>query len=511
LQSRNRAGYSVFSSRVDFIVAPDEGVRVVIPAATRQPAWDLHEVVLSIAKNSTNPVDATVVATYPGFESDGVTPRSLPAQIDLTLDEHLETTSTVSSRAALPRFPLHGMRRYLNDDAIVVAYNIFQDSWTTVIPAAFSTYVANSLLEGGCDRAVEDLNETEVAAPQYDAEGGLSEPVKFWIVNDTMSPIPQGTRVRLAIDINGIDYSDRFVGLMQVTPLGYAEPDSGAISTVSGSGMALTYQGNKQTDLLLPSALPSGRAYALEVQMAFAAYMLNNEVLQGSTVRIYPRLAAQFAKYDEGGDLLGNYILPIGERRRIVPLVGLSALALGGSGRVGSYTFRDLGEQPIVGLSPNTANQKCIITSNGSCFVSDTILDASALRCLIGTVAGAGKLTDWSKGAIALDSNKVLKVQVTYPTTVRADYPDAIASSSDGQFNANRVYIYVKSDNAIQRFEGTVTVGNTTDTFTVGAIAGTIIPSLPDVSDDFGLYASRSFDSSSESGASTFASRLNRK
>ena len=85
LQSRNRAGYSTFSNAIDFTVAAGEGVRVTIPASARQPAWDLHEIVLAIAKNSTNPIDATVVATYPGFESDGALARSLPAQIEVHL------------------------------------------------------------------------------------------------------------------------------------------------------------------------------------------------------------------------------------------------------------------------------------------------------------------------------------------------------------------------------------------------------------------------------------------
>lgn len=64
LQGRNRAGVTAFLTRVDFTVAAGQSINFTLPAAIRQPASDLHEIILSVAKNSTSPSDAVVVATF---------------------------------------------------------------------------------------------------------------------------------------------------------------------------------------------------------------------------------------------------------------------------------------------------------------------------------------------------------------------------------------------------------------------------------------------------------------
>jgi hypothetical protein len=114
---------TTFSERIDLTVQVGQSVIFTLPGSLRQPASDLHEVILSVARNLTNPLDAVVVATWAGYEQDGVTERALPTTITLSTDEHLALGKTVSNRSLLPQNPIHGMRRYVDADAQVLAYD----------------------------------------------------------------------------------------------------------------------------------------------------------------------------------------------------------------------------------------------------------------------------------------------------------------------------------------------------------------------------------------------------
>lgn len=518
LQLRNRAGVTTFSPSVSFAIAAGQNATLCIPAAVRQPACDIHEVLLLLSKTA-DPTQAAVVATYPGYELDGVTLRSLPYDFVLSRDEHLELGKMLVNRAQLPQNMdlIHGMRRYVESDGQVLAYDGYRNVWNRASPPSFSTYVSSSQGTGGCDRDIAVIDPSEVITPDYDASGDLSQPVKFWIVNDTdqttPQAIPEGTRVRLAVDINGADYSAKFVGLMVLTVLGHANLATGALDTsdIPQVGVQSVYQGDRQTDLILSKPLPPGWAYMFQVQVAFQFFQLNNEVMQGATIRFYPRFSTVNASYDEGGELLGDYILAKEKLRRIVPNgAGLNAIALPGSGRVGSYTFREVGAQIVVGFAPNAPNQNCVITNNGVCFVTNIIPVGAHLRCLVGTVDGVGRATEWGQ-AIALSPSTVLQVTVSHPTSIRSDYPDAIAGLSDGRPNITRIVVYVKSETsgAISSFPVLYTLGEPSSEFLVGAIAGTNVGNnLPAVDDDFGLYApsSESFTTTPADGTGVFES-----
>ncbi len=96
---------TTFSERIDLTVQVGQSVIFTLPGSLRQPASDLHEVILSVARNLTNPLDAVVVATWAGYEQDGVTERALPTTITLSTDEHLALGKTVSNRSLLPQNP----------------------------------------------------------------------------------------------------------------------------------------------------------------------------------------------------------------------------------------------------------------------------------------------------------------------------------------------------------------------------------------------------------------------
>jgi hypothetical protein len=120
--------------------------------------------------------------------------------------------------------------------------------------------------------------------------------------------------------------------------------------------------------------------------------------------------------------------------------------------------------------------------------------------------------TGWN-GSLTLNSSNLLRVTVTYPTQVRSTYPDVIANSADGEFNAGFVRIYVRptGGGSVLQFEGTITPGVASQQFTVGGSAGTNIGSgaLPTrASADLCPYepGNSSYTSTTLAGSSTFSS-----
>jgi hypothetical protein len=267
--------------------------------------------------------------------------------------------------------------------------------------------------------------------------------------------------------------------------------------TMNTLGVTIPYQG-PGTVLILPKDLPPGSAYWLQVQLNASTAQLNNRCINGALLQFFPFFYTDFATYNPSGDLLGSFISNTAGLRRIVPQIGLGALVLQGSGNLvspvgGSFAFPLRGAQSLPGLVANTASQNVVVTVNGTCFVLATALTSDvALRAIVGTVNGTGNPSPWA-GSVALNPTTLLTVTVTYPTAIRANYPDVIAGSTLGVFNAGFVRIYVQpiGGGTILQFEQMITPGNASDSFTIGTTVGTNIgtgnpPAAP--SSDFGLF-----------------------
>jgi hypothetical protein len=521
LQYRNRAGYSGVSASASIAVAANQKISATIPASAR-PAdvngingTDIQEYVL-LMNTVDDPTTAITVATFPGYQANG-NPYSLPALIELTEDDHLEISTpalTVAEIGDLPANPVHGMRRSVA--GTFYAYDaVFDSAWELTYPEIFSTYVSSALSIYGASRDISDIADYAIVLkPEYQADGSLSDAVGFWLVNDDSVAIPAGSRVGFSIFLNDLNVTSSFVGQLEVTFQGYANATTGVLDTTDLTvGAAVPYQGDA-TNLILEKDLPAGSAFLLWVQADFEPFELNGRVPQGGELKISPYFYTDFAVWNPAAAMFGSHVHAEHKRRRVVPNgPGNVAKALKGSATIlmpdgGGFSFFGLGEASVSGIADNTAGQKVIMSINGSCYVLGTVPTTAVQRAIISTEDGTGDANAWA-GSVSLDNTKQLQVTVTYPTAIRADYPDGkIAGSSDGVFNVTSVVIYVRSTGGgdILQFEGLVTPGNSSDVFTVGGIAGTNIgtslPSAP--SADFGLYAPA--DGSHSSGATTAAS-----
>ena len=486
LQYRNRAGYSAVSAVASIAVAATQKIIITIPTGAKPAAVggvfgvDIQEYVILLS------------------EANG-TPYVLPATIELSRDQHLAVSSlTVANEAALPSNPVHGMRRSISSPSGFVAYDaVFSPTgWKPVYPQLFSTYVTSTTIENGGDIAISDvIDDAVILTPSYGVDGTYSKTVGFWLVNNDSNVVPEGTQIGIAFDLDSVDVSSQFIGLAALTFQGYVTVSTGALD-ISGMIVNTTvpYSGS-QTGMVLQKDLPVGSAALLQVQLNFRAFQLANRPVQGSVLRASPYFYSEFARFDPNGAINGSLIAAEFGRRRILPTTGGNAAkALKGTGSiaiagVGSYTFTGVPESSVIGLEANTADQKVFISINGSLYVAASAIAGARQRALVGTVNGVGHVKTWS-GSYALDGTKSLQITATYPANISVNYPDIIAGSADGVFNASQIRIYVRpvGGGTIKYFDVNVLVG-APQTFTVGLTGTGTVGTIPaDPAASFGLY-----------------------
>lgn len=505
---RCRAGVTLFSEGRSTVIAAGESLNITIPAAVKKPGSDIFEVGIAVGSDS-NPGNACVLATYPMADGLGV-PTPLPATVSLFRDAHFKSFGTAVNAAALPTGDdlIHGMRRYVDSDGRLKAYDSRSASWDAVFPQTFNPYVSNSQDVGGCDRPIKDITDSSVIlVDKYAGDGSTSTGVKFWLVNDTSVAIPAKTKIRVSTSIGELD-PDELGGLLKLTFLGHANVTTGAVDTsmIAGTPPTYPYQGDELTNLQTKADLPPGWAYVLEVRAEFSEAHLDNRLPQGEKIYFYPRFGINQSTYNPAGKALGNYIAAIGRRRRILPNgVGLNAIAADGEGCVAEYNFEDSGEVIVPGLVANTPDQFVLITNTGACYAGFGIpTDTAALRAVVSTVNGVGQLSAWS--AVTLNPTTTLKITITHPTAIRDNYPDVIAGML-ADLNANKLRVFVRvagTTTSIQVFEAP-TVGTGTEELFVAGTPLESIGSLPTAPANFGLFTPNLPAISASSGASSFA------
>lgn len=538
LQYRTIQGMSRVSSRVDIAIAEGQGLDVIIPGSalpTDSTACYISEYLILMAE-ATDPMTASVVASVPGFS--GSTVLAPPFTVSLLVDEHFKVEVSQQSVTAPSDLPsvnrINGMRRYVDLDPAglltgrIVEWQTASNTWVEVNPQRFNTYLSDDKSVNGARQNLGDLIDySSVLAPSYNLDDGVvSRAVGFWLENDEAANVDQGTLVSFGVELNGISIASTagLLGGIEVRFDGYVNVTSGILdtftedgsTTMAGVGSWVPYQGN-QTYLSLPKPLGSGYAYCLSVRLSFTAAHLGGRAIDGAEISFKPYFFSNFAIYNPTGEALGSFILPLEQRRRIVPGRGLQAFALPGKGQIiypgaGAFVFPLRGRQFVPGLSLNLANQNIAINISGTCFVVSSLTDDMKLRAIAGTLDGIGQSPGW-KAISSLDSSKQVVVIVTLPVAVRSDYPDRrIAGYSQGSFNATKIHVYYRQlgSPTIYRYETAVAIGSETQQITIGGIAGAGMGSTPNLDRpfaDFGLYdpTLAAFSLSTISGSSVFS------
>lgn len=528
LQKRTRQGFTLFSSFASFSANSGQRVEVTIPSLTRKAADDIRSFVLSYSSTG-NYIDAAVIATYLAIDPITKENTDLPFTFYLDRDEHLQVGKTAINLSALPtgNNRIHGMRRFLDSENKIVEWDAINDTWSIASPQSFSTFVEVSTAENGCDRDIGLIEERSILIPEAYAIGEASTPVKYWLVNDSGSQIPKGTPIATIIScpnynfgqtvLNPEDENRRAAGDISRTIseingatiklLGYANTITGELDTtgennigiMSGFNQANPYK-TEPNSVVLPKDLLDKWAYVYEISFNFSLTAL--KLSAGAQLTVTSDFYPFAGQYSVLAKSLGNLIAPTEGRRRIVPKKGLSAIALSGSGSINGYSFYKAPSSTVVGLTGNNGNQLIAISGSGACLNLSAIPENMALRAIISTANGVGQATSWSS-LIALNGSQKISVLVDYPTNIRDNYPDIIAGSSEGEFNASSVRFYVKNESTQETlyWQSAISPDTLSEAFEFGSINDSASGFLPTASSDFGLYEISSFTSSVGSAA----------
>ena len=497
LYCRNRAGITLFSDRAEITITTGQGIDIYLTDTIKQTGSDYQYIGIVLGTNS-DPAQGSVVATYP-FD------QPLPANYVLYEPEHIVLAGTVANSGELPTNVLHGMRRYIADEGVIKEYNIFETRWDIVYPQTFNPYVSDTQTPGGADIDLQEIpNAQDLIIPDYEGTGDPSDPVLFWIVNDGTVDISAGTRIRLSAtsSSNGDLTAEDFAGLLEIEFLGYVDTTTAVLETEDMTvGGYIPYEGLNVNKLVLPKPLPPNYGCVIGVRADFENYALANAMLQGEVIQVYPYFAPYYSIYNPAGSFLGDHIEATGDRRRVIPNgPGLNLLALSGTGTVKDFRFENIGEQEVFPLQANTADQKVVITNNGTCYVADTVPDTAALRALVSTVDGVGEAT--AIQAISLNDTKLLEITLTNPTAIRSGYPDAIAGITT-PLNAQKIRVYANFS-SWEYWDVSIT-GDVTEVITIGDTPGTAIASVEVPAVNFGLFTPQvTFNTTS--GSSSFLS-----
>ena len=503
LYCRNRAGVTEFSDRSFVTAAAGQALNITLPAAIDVSGGSYQYIGVVAAKNSDRPTDGCVVATYKGV---------LPATVTLDTDEKLKLNGAVDTVADLPQDPVLGTTRYVGSVNLFLTYSTRtnletsqqEELWLPNYPQSFNPYVLDTTSTGGADVEVSDLADLRsVIMVDYAIDGSQSEGVGFWLVNNTGSAIPQGSRIRIAATTETEDLVvEDFKHKLQVVFLGYVDITTGELITDNlNVPQAINYEGLELKNFALPQDLLPNQACYLEIYSQFNLYELGNSFPHGSVIKLYPYFAANRSHYDPLSPIAGNYILATGDRRRVIPNdTNLSLLAKEGSGSVAGYSFKDAKEQQVIGLTLNTPGQKVVITPEGDCYVNDVVPLGAAIRALVSTEDTVGYSQRTTTRA--LYDNQTLAISLTIPNTIRHDYPDVIAGV-EAVNNADyvRVIINHKGQDDYQYWDFPL-AGEDSKIVEVGLTAGT--PTTLSLSPEKGLFDSSIYTISTNNAASIF-------
>lgn len=505
LVTRTRGGFTRPSNSVSVTLIEGSAVNITIPAAIRTAGSDEQEIYILAGRNSN---ESIIVAGLTLNNPNGE-PVTLPATIQLNRDSHLAITISERRVATTSQLPtsnnsVSGMLRSVDADNSLRRYDP-ELGWVDHYPRTFSPIVANTLGLYGSDRDITalelDANNIVLVAP-YEGSG-RSSPVKLVLFNDTGVEIPSGRRISINFFLGEKNISSNLVGRAYLKILGFVNLSTGSLDTANIDQQERIYEGEKDV-LFLSKTLPIDRGILFQIALDVEPFSFNvpENFVNGAVLRIYADVAARNAVYTPD-EFLGDYI---SEGRYIIPDGdSLYPLATAGSGRIAGYTFKNVAPQAVPGLVANTQSQKIIITSNGTVYTAATIPDIGRLRAIASTVSGTGKFTSFTS-PIAVTNNTLIRLDITHPETIRADYPDLIAEKP-ARLNASAVAVLVRSGTQIRKYEiAIVGNGGQEETLFIGQTAGTVVTLPDDPTAEFGFFTPE-FVASTTTGASAFSSQ----
>jgi hypothetical protein len=353
--ARNAVGWNLFGDVSSISVVADDGIRITMPSIAYVAGEDWYQFFISV--NTTNDPTTSKVLLVIDAQTASQNPISLPLNIDITEDEHLETEKTVTT-TNLPTGNnlLNGILRANSTTSKNYRYlasstetadgiNIIAASpgrWHVYLDD-FSCYVDNTLdTSRGCDTPLQLVDDTRnILNFDYDLAGGVGNFRRYWIFNDTASPIVSGKRIGLTVTNAGEDVSASYAGLLKTVFEGYFDQSEGELVTVLDDEVTnFTYlnvvepYALSQNNLILERNIAESQAFQLKIYPEFdISQISSSDIIPAldSELNISPFIYANQGVYTDLGTLIGNAIIANDSNfRRVLPNAGLSVKVLSG-------------------------------------------------------------------------------------------------------------------------------------------------------------------------------------
>jgi hypothetical protein len=475
-----------------------QGIALVLPSAAYIEGENWLEYVILI-NTEDNAAGAKVLLSVK--RSD----LTLPATINLTLPVHIQTERFVTF---LPTTDLlNGLLVTLTTDGLIYRYNSFSSQWQRYYLTYNTGIISNTEdVVLGCDTPISLIDESRyIINYDYDLDDTAGASRRYWIFNNLSTPLEEGREIGLTATIQDSDVSSLFYNLFKVVFEGYFDQDEEEFITLQ-DGVAefsyldieVPYQSSME-NLILERDLEANQAFQIRVFPEFDITELGlglNLLPVDANVSVIPYLKPNTGTPTDLDELLGDVIIGNSEfpnLRRVYPAAGLSAFVDSGISIVDGLIAKTHVPTTALGLSSNTANQVLAINSAGNVYPVASLRVNERQRALVSTALGESKASTFSD-EIEGNANPNITVTVDYPSIIRASYPDVIAGSNKGDFNAEEVVVYVRKRTTeggaiveTRRMAGFSPTNTTSDDFsflyeTATIFAGSIL------STDFGLF-----------------------
>ena len=512
LQTENRIGRNLLLIS-SLVTIPSSGkVIITINSQAKLPTEEIFNYVIgasiSLVPNTFSQIAKIAVTSSTTF------PLVLVISRDIFLRTGYITSDNPSDIVSADL--LHGIRVGYNGTGLVYEYDSLDstsivDNQYTLLASTnkrfkarggFSTYISSVYDVDGSRLDLREENDINPLLVSYGTDGGDSSFMRLWVDNASGS-VAVGTRITLTIKLNELVKTNLFDKKIRYIFEGIVDLDTCILRTTKRDGLTpfeklgipLIFNSNNP-NFALEEALLIGEALSFSFYLNFLGAELNDFIPEGSIISIYPSFVSNVGSYVAGGEIIGDCIFTEGGRRRILPSTTNTGLeVLSGSGLIKNYTFPLLPKTTILGLIPNTANQKVFINNLGNCFLAPTALpNSSAIRAIVSTTSGQTSVTSWSS-YIPITQNSNFTLTLTLPTSIRSNYPDLIATTST-TLVVGRYVVYVQrqSSSEIRRFEVNYNSNISNNTFSINLLdwnSGVVVSSIPSATStatDFNLY-----------------------
>lgn len=513
LQARNRAGRNLLSVGKTVTWTAGQQILVVINESARQSGEDIFAYILS-ASTST-PQQARQIAEWRARNSNQITNRMLPATITLAATELLLLAPSVNNLASLPTTRVNGMVRQVGADF----YKWDSEATTGVLQAGTgywvqtpraTTFLASTTSEGGCDQPAQTNNLEVILPSPYSGDGSVSTPVRYWLINsleeDGGVNWPRGTLIGLSVQLNE-QPTVIFAEKARIKVLGKVRRSTGILINLPESESIFSNSGDYI--FALSEEVERGYAIAIEVSFVFNLAELLDVISEDSVISTYPFIRRQVGIFNPFGSFFGEAVTG-GDKCRILP----NALGFkrgSGIAQIKNYITPFLAPEIFfLGLVADAPGQKVCMSAalGGDCVVRLEPLASEAVRATISTQSGEAQASNWSN-PISLSLGQVLQVSLSFPSTIRANYPDVIAGMA-AQFNCPQLQVYFRVGGVIYRRNQPIVISGQSVTFLImDTLDTTVVSSLPSSpSSAFNFWNYNSITTSISSGAGNLSGQI---